>query len=203
MRTDCLIIGAGLAGATLGYLFRKAGRDVLLLEICDAQKKDKLCAGAMNNETMKLLTQIFGPDVEESLHPGRFSQLRTRIDDKEIRTDLQNMFLALPRKRLDDYVLCRCLETDGQLLCRVSVKAIDIAAGDAAGLIHPTLGAGIHYAIVSAQRLAEALLEGEDYEDILRPCTDNITKLAEKTIRMQFIKNLSIYVKGTPAEPLC
>ena len=35
-RCNTLIVGAGLAGASLGFLLRKAGDDVLLLELLDA-----------------------------------------------------------------------------------------------------------------------------------------------------------------------
>ena len=42
-RCRTLIVGAGLAGAALGFLLRKAGDDVLLLELLDAKEKDNLC----------------------------------------------------------------------------------------------------------------------------------------------------------------
>lgn len=336
LRTDCLIIGAGLAGSTLGYLLKMAGRDVLLLEVCDAEKKDKLCAGAMSAETMDLLIQIFGPDTADALHPGNIRRVRNRIEGRETREEPKPGFFALPRKRLDDYVLGRCLEQKGQLLDRVSVRKIDIAAGsaecfdlrkkqlftvqfetvigadgatsatrrlitgkmpevaplleaevqkisndmlmefrfgrigyswyiprdegatvgagfrgettafcreslqlflrgigldvdpqtirgaflptgtdillnagkkayfvgDAAGLIHPTLGAGIHYALISARCLARSLTQGDDYEDMMRPFTNTISHLAESAMKHQFRKNLSVYLKGTPAGEL-
>ena len=43
-RCKTLIVGEGLADAALGFLLRKAGDDVLLLELLDAKEKDKLIA---------------------------------------------------------------------------------------------------------------------------------------------------------------
>lgn len=36
-----LVIGAGLAGATLGFFLQKTGDDVLMLELLDAKEKEK------------------------------------------------------------------------------------------------------------------------------------------------------------------
>ena len=47
--TDILVVGAGAAGASLGYLLKQAGKDVLLLEMLDAKKKNKLCAGIIEH----------------------------------------------------------------------------------------------------------------------------------------------------------
>ncbi|MBQ3320363.1 MAG: NAD(P)/FAD-dependent oxidoreductase, partial [Spirochaetia bacterium] len=44
-RCEYLIVGGGLAGCSLGYLLRKSGADVLILERLDAKRKDKRCAG--------------------------------------------------------------------------------------------------------------------------------------------------------------
>lgn len=43
--------------------------------------------------------------------------------------------------------------------------------GDAAGLINPAEGAGIHTALISAKALAEALLGGTPYEQTMGPAT--------------------------------
>ena len=61
-----LIVGAGLAGASLGFLLRKAGDDVLLLELLDAKEKNKLCGGPdpqhyrSGHRLRSLVGQVFG-----------------------------------------------------------------------------------------------------------------------------------------------
>ena len=336
IRTGYLIVGAGLAGCTLGYLLRKAGADVMALERYDALNKDKLCAGAMVEKTFKLLAGIFGEDVREALHPAYINGIRLRLKGLELRRNNVHGMIAMPRKQLDDYALCRYLNAGGKLLDRVSVKVVDSVtreaicenlrtgrrftihfetiigtdgaassvrrlitgkkpavipcfeaqvpkisneilmtyqfgkvgyawyipqtehatvgagfwnsttafcreslhsflqeislnvdsrairgaflpsgddillhvgenayfAGDAAGLIHPMSGAGIHYALFSAKCLAKALTGGTGYEDAMSPWTEEITGMAGKATEIQFIRNYSIYAKGVPAKPL-
>ncbi len=336
LHTGYLIIGAGLAGCTLGYLLRKAGADVLALEICDAEKKDKLCAGAMSEETFERMAGIFGGDVREALQYVYVHGIRRRLGEREIRRRNVSGLITMPRKQLDDYALRRYLNVGGKIMDRMSVKAVDpvkkeaacrdlrtgrsfpirfeviigadgaasaarrlitgkrpevipslevrvpkisdemlmayqygkvgyawyipqtehatvgvgfwnstpqfckeslqsflreisldadprdvrgaflpsgrdillrsgdnaFFTGDAAGLINPMDGSGIHYALISARCLAEALTGGGSYEEAMRPWTDEITVMAAKAKATQFISNYSIYLKGEPVEPL-
>ena len=336
LRTDYLIVGAGLAGCTVGYLLRQAGKDVLLLEIKDAETKDKLCAGALAPQTIQLLSEYFGEDVEEALHPVYMDRMRHRFEGMEVLRDLRGTLLSVPRKRLDDYALRRCLEAGGRLLDRVCVKAIDTEGGkaaccdlrtgkrftvrfetvvgadgaasatrrlitgknpqvipavevevpkvgndflmecwrekvgyawyipqderatcgagfwegpaafcreslqsfmreisldfdartlrgacipsgrdilfragenayflgDAAGLTMPLLGSGIHYAVLCAGALADALASGGSYEDLMRPWADGIASKGSKAAMLQAMRNLIVHKNGTPIEPL-
>ncbi|MCR4705901.1 MAG: FAD-dependent monooxygenase [Lachnospiraceae bacterium] len=68
---ETLIIGAGLAGATLGFLLRQAGKDVLMLELLDVKEKDKLCGGLMTGRTVLQFDEIFGQASERAWDPGR------------------------------------------------------------------------------------------------------------------------------------
>ena len=73
IRVDFLIVGAGLAGSVAGFLLKKAGADVLALELLDAKTKEKLCvpcAGQLSpwEETYYWNTAV-GPVLWEML-PG-------------------------------------------------------------------------------------------------------------------------------------
>ena len=52
IHVDFLIVGAGLAGSVAGFLLKKAGADVLALELLDAKTKEKLCGGIMNKRAL-------------------------------------------------------------------------------------------------------------------------------------------------------
>ena len=106
-RCKTLIVGAGLAGASLGFLLRKAGDDVLL------------------------------------------------------RTGTRTCFV-----------------------------------GDAAGLIHNITGAGISYALTSARRLAQAFLEGDSYEEMMRPLAEDVVQLAKDAKKAQFLTRFTIMKRG-------
>lgn len=64
--TEFLIVGAGAAGSTMGYLLRKAGKDVLALEMLDAQSKNKLCAGLLEPPAERAFYNVFGITMDEA-----------------------------------------------------------------------------------------------------------------------------------------
>ena len=128
-RCRTLIVGAGLAGSSLGFLLRKAGDDVLLLELLDAKGKDKLCGGLTNATGVEEFEKIFGSNSYDALSPFSPNCVHERCGERELRWKAD--WLALPRKRLDDYALRRYLETDGRLMDRTAVRSIDEAEGAA------------------------------------------------------------------------
>lgn len=90
--TDILVVGAGAAGASLGYLLKQAGRDVLMLEMLDARKKNKLCAGILEHRAEEAFYSIFGRTVEEA-------GLAVMAMEKVIvRSDSNEMSKVMPRK---------------------------------------------------------------------------------------------------------
>lgn len=84
--TDIFIVGAGAGGASLGYLLKKAGRDVLLLEMLDYQKKNKLCAGILEYRSETAFSAIFGKTVDEAgLATMNLDEFVVRYDGYEMR----------------------------------------------------------------------------------------------------------------------
>jgi flavin-dependent dehydrogenase len=71
-------------------------------------------------------------------------------------------------------------------------------AGDAAGMVEGLTGAGIGHAVVSARLLAQSLLEGESYTEIMRPLTEYIAETASDIRKSQFRKCFFILRKGEP-----
>jgi flavin-dependent dehydrogenase len=128
VRVDYLIAGAGLAGSVMGFLLKKAGADVLALELLDAKTKEKLCGGIMNKGALMHFAQVFGESCEDTLRPMKITKLRDRYAGREILID-NEVYHALPRKRLDDYCLERYLQAGGKLQDRTTVCEIDDSAG--------------------------------------------------------------------------
>ena len=122
-RYDYLIVGGGAAGCALGYLLRKAGADVLILERLDAEKKDKLCAGMISNGCREEIIKIFGEDAWRSLDAERLDAMRECFDGHEL--CLPDNFHTMPRKSLDDYFLRRYLEAGGQIKDLATVTEIN------------------------------------------------------------------------------
>ena len=124
MRADVLIVGSGLAGSTLGFLLRKSGKDVLAVELRDANDKDKLCAGAINGEGVSLFDNIYGADAFESLSPLASPRAIYRCLDAQHTASID--YQTLPRKVIDDYCLRRYLCEGGRLVDRASLFGIDV-----------------------------------------------------------------------------
>ena len=113
----------------MGFLLRKAGDDVLLLELLDAKEKDKLCGGLTNATGVDEFEKIFGSNSFGALSPFCPNCVRERCGERELRWETG--WRALPRKQLDDYALRRYLETGGRLMDRTAVRGIDEAEGAA------------------------------------------------------------------------
>ena len=127
IRVDFLVVGAGLAGSVTGFLLKKAGADVLALELLDAKTKDKLCGGMMSPNVFEYFVQVFGEGCKDILHPMLVPTFCQRYAGREIRSEAT--ICTLPRKRLDDYCLERYLQAGGRLKDRTTVREIDDSDG--------------------------------------------------------------------------
>lgn len=124
--SDVLIVGAGLAGSTLGFLLRQSGKDVLAVELRDADEKDKLCAGLLTPGTVGLFSEIFGPGTLEGLSPFVLSRGCFRSPDSMISGTVD--YRSLPRKQLDDCCTHRFLDAGGRIVDRANLVGIDEAS---------------------------------------------------------------------------
>lgn len=66
------------------------------------------------------------------------------------------------------------IPSGGDILLRYEENVYFI--GDAAGLAEGFSGGGIHYALISSRRLSNALIEGKDYEVMMKNIAKNIYK---------------------------
>lgn len=125
--TEYFIVGGGLSGSCLGYLLRKGGKDVLVAEIADTKKKDKLCGGILNGVAWADFDKIFSADGKKVLRALPVSTLKSRLGKCETIRHVD--FWTVPRKRLDDYVLRQYKDAKGELMDMVSVRKIDAGKG--------------------------------------------------------------------------
>ena len=84
IRVDFLIVGAGLAGSVAGFLLKKAGADVLALELLDAKTKEKLCGGIMNKRALTHVAKVFGEGCMDALRPMHIEKVWDRYAGLEI-----------------------------------------------------------------------------------------------------------------------
>lgn len=127
---DYLIIGGGAAGCTLGYLLRKAGADVLILERLDAKQKDKLCAGMISNWCREEIIKIFGEEAWSALDAEPISVVESFFGGYEL-ISRGEAFYTMPRKRLDDYFLNSYIKLGGQIKDLATVRKINLETNSA------------------------------------------------------------------------
>ena len=84
-KTEFLIVGAGAAGCSLGYLLKKAGAEVLVLERQDEATRAKLCAGILEARAEQAFTSVFGMSVDEAgLAPMNLEYFNLRCGTHEL-----------------------------------------------------------------------------------------------------------------------
>lgn len=120
---DYLIVGGGLAGSMLGYLLKKNGYDVVILEKQILMKKSKLCGGIITPKTYSLLTSEF-PKVDiDNIVKVKFKNCDI-IDN--IKINLDNIDIKIvDRKKLDDYILNKYLKLGGKVIENSKIENID------------------------------------------------------------------------------
>ena len=117
-----------MTGSVAGFLLKKAGADVLALELLDAKTKEKLCGGIMNKRALTQVAEVFGEGCMDTLRPMHIEKVWDRYAGLEILIE-SDVYYALPRKRLDDYCLERYLQAGGMLQDRTTVREIDDSVG--------------------------------------------------------------------------
>lgn len=120
---DTIIVGAGLAGCTLGTLLLNKNERVLLLESQDIKKKDKLCGGIITTKAYKLLCKIYGNNLERI----NFKKFDTfKVQNNGIIKEIKNQTIyTIYRKDLDDFVINEFIENGGKVLDNTNYDKID------------------------------------------------------------------------------
>ena len=121
------VVGAGLAGCSLGYLLCRGGEDVLAAEILDGKTKDKLCGGIMLDISWNEFAAVFQVDWQKQFHPVPMKEICYCLGD--IKYYRRSNFLVIPRKIVDDYALESYIAAGGRLMDKTAVQKIDMDKG--------------------------------------------------------------------------
>lgn len=123
LNAEYLIVGAGPAGCALAWQLRQAGCDVLVVERHDAATKDKLCGGALGVSALRMIEALYGRETQQQLALTCSSRLVMRSFNHEIVNDIQ--YATLPRKRLDDLLLARCMQAGANVRDNTRLVSLD------------------------------------------------------------------------------
>ncbi len=127
---DAIVVGAGPAGSTAGYLLSKSGLRVLIIDK-STFPRHKLCAGCLTYKTTRFLERVFGESVTslkkqdiinfESNHYEIF--FKNKLVDKK---NINIPFHFVDRYSYDNFLLKKAQKTGAELIEGVGVESIDL-----------------------------------------------------------------------------
>ncbi|MCH5167645.1 MAG: NAD(P)/FAD-dependent oxidoreductase [Erysipelotrichales bacterium] len=120
---DVIIIGAGIAGVTFGYLMRNKNKKVLIVEKTKISSKDKLCGGLLSDKSYYLLKDIFNIDNDDITIKNNKKSL---MHNNETLLDLDVDTFSIYRKDLDSYILKKYLNQGGELIEESQYENLDL-----------------------------------------------------------------------------
>ena len=123
LEAEFLIVGAGPAGCVLAWELHRAGCDVIVLEQYDDIAKEKLCGGVLTASALTMLETLYGADMLRELAPTYPPRFVARSHDRETYASIP--IATVPRKRLDNLLLARCLQAGVAVRDRTRLVSLD------------------------------------------------------------------------------
>lgn len=120
---DVIIIGAGIAGITFGYLMKMKNKKVLIIEKSKISNKDKLCGGLLTKKSYNLLKSIFNINSTK-LNFNKSTKCIINNNNNIIDIDLE--IYSIYRKELDNYILNEYLNIGGELIDETQYQKLNL-----------------------------------------------------------------------------
>jgi geranylgeranyl reductase family protein len=159
---DVIVIGAGLAGATLAYALARKGIGVLVLEK-EKLPRYKCCAGGVTSKAAKLLDFDISEVAEDVIYEVSFS---FSGGTPYLRQHSQPLMYTVMRDGFDHFLMKRAQQVgavlrDGQKVTRVQVAAdwVEITTADSVVRSRLVVGADGAYSVVARELGMEKRME--------------------------------------------
>jgi geranylgeranyl reductase family protein len=124
---DVIIVGGGPSGSTAGFLLKKAGFKVLIIDKKEFPR-DKLCGGLVTQKSINFLNDIFGENFTSSVVEDIKNSVEIYFKNKLISSFSTNVpFYLVDRKKFDFYILKRYLGIGGEFRSKTSFNSIDFS----------------------------------------------------------------------------
>ena len=120
---DTIIIGAGLAGCSLGKLLLDKKQKVLIIEKRDIKWKSKLCGGIVTTKSFALLKEIYGPTINY-LPWTRFEKFEIQNNKTNLSFKDQSLY-TISREDLDNYAIEQFSKNGGKIIDKTTYEKID------------------------------------------------------------------------------
>lgn len=123
---DCVIVGAGPAGATAAYELARNGLQALVLE-AEELPRIKICGGCLSARVNQLLDFDLAEVAEDEIHQGRFTYKFRR--EFEVNSDRPAAYM-INRDKFDHKLVKRAIQKGAEVLDERRVVRIDIEKND-------------------------------------------------------------------------
>lgn len=120
---DVIIVGAGPAGSTAGYVLSSSGLNVLIIDKSTFPRK-KLCAGLITHKTVGLLERIFGATVDKLKENNIINYEAGSYEVRDRKKLIAQRTFRIPFRFIDRYVY------DNFLLQKTRQAGADIMEGE-------------------------------------------------------------------------
>lgn len=128
---DVIIVGAGPAGSTAGYLLSGRGLSVLIIDKCKFPR-EKLCGGLITHKTVRLLERVFGETVSSlkdkqiiNYESDHYEVLyKNKIVDKK---NIDIPFRFIDRYSYDNFLLVKAREAGADVIEGEEIVSFDFA----------------------------------------------------------------------------
>lgn len=118
---DCIVVGAGPAGATAAYHLAKKGRSILVLEKASLPRH-KPCGGGVSPAIAKWFDFDFTPVVNNTITKVRYTW---KMDDPiEADLNMKQPMWMVKRDEFDNYLILQAKQQGAQVKDNTEVKAI-------------------------------------------------------------------------------
>lgn len=119
-RFDCIVVGAGPAGASAAYHLSKRGHKVLLLEKA-ALPRYKPCGGGVSPQVADWFDFSFEPVISQKVTHARYTWNREEVIDVELKTPVW----MVRRNEFDHYLVQQAQTVGTQLLDETKATGIE------------------------------------------------------------------------------
>ncbi|MEW5768247.1 MAG: geranylgeranyl reductase family protein [bacterium] len=123
---DCVVVGAGPAGATAAYELVRNGLEVILLE-AERLPRNKTCGGCLSARVNRLLDFDLSEVAEDEIHQGRFTY--KFHGGFEVNSDRPAAYM-INRDKFDYDLVKRAIQRGAVVLDKRRVARIDIEKTD-------------------------------------------------------------------------